>query len=62
VSLGIARRAGFDVALSGGGIRIDRGLDFSGRNQRRSASGRINGGGPRLEVSTGSGDIRLNTR
>ena len=62
VSVGIARHAGFDVALSGGGIRIDRGLDFSGRNARRSASGRINGGGPRLEVSTGSGDVRLNAR
>ena len=55
-------RAGFDVALSGGPVRIDRALDFDGRTDRRSASGRVNGGGPRIEVSTGSGDIRLRAR
>ena len=55
-------RAGFDVSLSGPAIEIDGALDFQGQRGRRSAEGRLGGGGPRLAVSTGGGEIRLTAR
>lgn len=62
VTLRLPRGAGFDVELDGGSVRIDDALDFSGRRERDEAQGRINGGGPRLVVDTGSGSISLRAR
>jgi hypothetical protein len=58
VGLGLPR-AGFDVALDGPSIEIADDLGFEGERARRSARGRLGGGGPRLAVSTGSGEIAL---
>ncbi|MDX1420073.1 MAG: DUF4097 family beta strand repeat-containing protein [Rubricoccaceae bacterium] len=58
----ILPRAGFDVALDGPSIQIHDALDFQGRRARRSAEGRLGGGGPRLAVTTGGGDIALRAR
>lgn len=62
VTLRAPRALAADVEISGGSIRIDRGFQFAGEVQRRSAEGRIGSGGPLLKVSTGSGSIALSTR
>ena len=59
VTMRLPRAAGFDVQMGGGSVRIDDALRFSGDRERDEARGRLNGGGPTLRVSTGSGAIRL---
>lgn len=51
-----------DVDIRGGSIRIDRDFGFAGEVKRRSAEGRIGGGGPALKVRTGSGSVTLAAR
>ena len=51
-----------DVDFRGGSIRIDRDFGFAGEVKRRSAEGRIGGGGPSLMVRTGSGSVTLAAR
>jgi DUF4097 and DUF4098 domain-containing protein YvlB len=48
-----------DVEISAGSIRIDRAFPFAGEIERRSAEGRIGGGGQRLHIETGSGRVVL---
>ena len=54
--------AGFDIALDGPSIEIDDALGFRGQRGRRSATGRLATGGPRITVTTGSGGIALTAR
>ena len=62
VEITLSRTAGAELAISGGEVSIDRDFDFNGRTDRRSARGTLGAGGPRIEVSTGSGDIELRAR
>lgn len=62
VSLRAPRALAADVEISAGSIRIDRDFAFAGTTERRSAEGRIGGGGPLLKVSTGSGSVSLGAR
>lgn len=62
VSVTVPRRSGWDLELEGGLVEIDDALAFRGTRGRREAEGRLGDGGPRLEVDTGSGRIRIGTR
>lgn len=62
VALGLPRGAGAEVRVSAGSFSFDDALGFRGDRQRRSAEGRIGGGGPLLAVSTGSGSVALRAR
>jgi DUF4097 and DUF4098 domain-containing protein YvlB len=59
VRLAVPSGAGFEVALDGPSIEIAEDLGFQGQRGRRSATGRLGAGGPRLAVTTGSGGIAL---
>jgi hypothetical protein len=59
VTLAVPGGTGFEVALDGPSIEIAEVLGFRGQRGRRSATGRLGEGGPRLAVSTGSGGIAL---
>ena len=59
VTLYLARGAGFDVDLQSSDIDIADALSFSGSTNRRHMDGRLGNGGPRLDISTGSGSITL---
>ncbi len=59
VTIRVPRRAGFDLRLSGGSIRIDDALDFEGRRERRSVRGELRRGGATIQVDSGSGGVRL---
>ena len=62
VSITLPRSAGAELAIQGGDVSIDCDFDFSGRSDDDSARGTLGNGGPRIEVSTGSGDIVLQAR
>ena len=62
VELTLPRRARADVDLSGRPIRIDNALGFRGEQRRGDARGEIGGGGPDMDIHTGSGGITLNAR
>jgi hypothetical protein len=52
-------KADLSLHTGDGGIHLDVPLETSGRLSGHSVSGRLNGGGPLLDVRTGDGPIRL---
>jgi len=48
-----------DASTGSGDIKTDREMVVQGSIDKHHVSGRINGGGPMVRVSTGSGDIRV---
>lgn len=50
----------FDATTSSGGIEIDHPLTTQGRLSKKHVVGQVRGGGPRLEIDTRSGGIRVN--
>jgi Toastrack DUF4097 len=62
VAVELPADAGADVAVqvTNGGIGLDNlRLETTGDQSRRHVEGRLNGGGPRVELSTTNGGIRL---
>jgi DUF4097 and DUF4098 domain-containing protein YvlB len=61
VSLRVPTNAAFEVDArsSSGSVRTAHPIETTGAVSQRRLQGRIRGGGPRVEVSTGSGSIRL---
>ena len=61
VRIGMTDKIGFDIdaKASGGSVGLSDGLTFSGNSTRRSLSGSVNGGGPRLTLRTSGGSIKL---
>ena len=56
-------RASVSASISNGGISTENLLlDASGENNRRHLEGRLNGGGPRLDIEGVNGGIRLLAR
>jgi hypothetical protein len=52
-------RADVDLHTGDGSLKVDLPVEVSGRMQRHSVFGRMNGGGPLLRMRTGDGSIRL---
>lgn len=48
-----------DASTGSGEIKTDREMAVQGSLEKHHISGKINGGGPMVRVSTGSGDIRV---
>jgi hypothetical protein len=48
-----------DASTGSGDVRTDREMVVQGSIEKHHISGKINGGGPMVRVSTGSGDIRV---
>jgi hypothetical protein len=48
-----------DASTGSGSIHADRGMTTQGTSDRHHITGKINGDGPTVRVSTGSGDIRV---
>ena len=61
ITLRMPPDAAFDLNArsSSGGIQTNHPIEAVGRVSRNSLQGRVRGGGPRLDLSTGSGGIRL---
>jgi hypothetical protein len=61
VELWAAERAAFtlDASTGSGDVKTDREMVVQGSIEKHHVSGKINGGGPIVRVSTGSGDIRV---
>jgi DUF4097 and DUF4098 domain-containing protein YvlB len=61
IRLRLPQTASFDLNArsSSGGIHTNHPIESTGRLSRNSLQGRVRGGGPRLELSTGSGSITL---
>ena len=61
INLRLPATAAFDLNArsSSGGIHTNHPIEARGRLSRNSLQGRVRGGGPRLDLSTGSGGIRL---
>jgi DUF4097 and DUF4098 domain-containing protein YvlB len=61
ISLRLPADAAFDLVArsSSGGIHTNHPIQAQGALSRNSLQGRVRGGGPRLDLSTGSGTIRL---
>lgn len=61
ISLRLPPDAAFDLVArsSSGGIHTNHPIQAQGALTRNSLQGRVRGGGPRLDLSTGSGSIRL---
>lgn len=61
ITLRLPADAAFDLSArsSSGGIHTTHPIEARGQLSRNSLQGRVRGGGPRLEVSTGSGGVRL---
>ena len=51
--------ANLDVHTADGHIESDLAVEVQGASQENALRGKLNGGGPRLEVHTGDGSIRL---
>jgi DUF4097 and DUF4098 domain-containing protein YvlB len=49
-----------DAESSSGGIDVDHPLTIEGRISKKHVVGTVRGGGPRLEIETGAGRIRVN--
>jgi hypothetical protein len=52
-------KADLSVHSGDGGVRSDLPIETTGRLGRNDLSGRLNGGGPTLDVRTGDGPIRI---
>jgi hypothetical protein len=48
-----------DASTGSGSIHTDREMLTQGTQDKHHVVGKINGGGPTVRVSTGSGDIRV---
>jgi DUF4097 and DUF4098 domain-containing protein YvlB len=61
ISVRLPPDASFDLSArsSSGGIHTSHPIEARGSLSRNSLQGRVRGGGPRLDLSTGSGTIRL---
>ena len=61
VTVDVGVNAAFDLDAHTGSGRIDstHPVAMTGRVSRRELIGRVRGGGPRLEVTTASGAIRI---
>lgn len=61
VTLRLAGNTGFDFSAhtGSGEIESQQPLTISGSVSKHDLQGRVRGGGPRIEVRTGSGDVRL---
>jgi len=61
ISLRLPADAAFDLHArsSSGGIHTNHPIEARGALSKNTLQGRVRGGGPRLDVSTGSGSIRL---
>ena len=61
ISLRLPPDASFELNArsSSGGIHTNHPIEARGSLSRNSLQGRVRGGGPRLDLSTGSGTIRL---
>jgi DUF4097 and DUF4098 domain-containing protein YvlB len=61
VTLRLPSNAGFDFSAQtgSGSINTEQPLTISGTQSRHELRGKVRGGGPRVEVHTGSGDVRL---
>ena len=60
VTLPRTTRATISASITNGGINADNlSLESTGENNRRHLEGRLNGGGPRLEVEGVNGGIKL---
>jgi hypothetical protein len=61
VELRIPESAAFDLSIASrsGDVRTGRAVSSSGRFSRNSFEGRFGGGGPRVEVETRSGAVRI---
>lgn len=55
-------RADLDLHTGDGGLTVDLPVEVSGRTERHSLFGRMNGGGALLRMRTGDGAIRLEKR
>jgi DUF4097 and DUF4098 domain-containing protein YvlB len=51
--------ANLDARTARGDVRLDDGLELTGRRERDFARGSLGGGGDRLVLTTGRGDIEL---
>jgi DUF4097 and DUF4098 domain-containing protein YvlB len=51
-----------EASTSGGRVDVDRDLDFDGRLERMRAVGRVNGGGPPLQLHTSGGSVTVRSR
>jgi hypothetical protein len=58
--IGSQARFNLDAATGSGSIRVSQPGAPQGRDDRHHVSAAINGGGPTLQVHTGSGDIEVN--
>ena len=61
VTMDVGASAAFDLDARSGSGRIDSAhpVTMTGHVSRKQLSGRVRGGGPRLEVTTASGAIRI---
>jgi hypothetical protein len=48
-----------DAGTGSGGVHCDRAIMTQGSTERHHLAGKINGGGPTVRISTGSGSIRI---
>jgi len=55
-------RATISASISNGGISSDLPIDATGDNNRRRLEGRMNGGGPRIQVEGTNGGIKFSGR
>lgn len=64
IEVEVGKEAEFDLEAktSGGRVEVDDDLDFVGERKRRELRGRFGGGGPRLELETSGGNIRIRER
>jgi len=62
VTLELAQTAAFDLSVStgSGGIDVGHPMTMQGKLSRHSVNATVRGGGPRVDVSTGSGSVRIN--
>jgi hypothetical protein len=66
VRVAVPRSARLDVLarVTNGGVRVDDGLSLEvvGERSRRRLEGKLNGGGPRVELSTTNGGVSISAR
>lgn len=64
IEVEVEEDASFDLhaETSGGRVAVDDDLRFSGESERSKLTGRIGGGGPRLDIRTSGGNIRIRKR